>query len=212
MATVDPNDLKPNSHAYKERNEKKEKPKLMPAIKKDEIVTTKKSLGEQFKETFIEEDIREVKKYVIKDVIVPGIKNTVLDMLSMTFFKEPYYGGRSHSRDDGGYQYSARYKYKSSSSRRQERDDRDDLYDRDRKVDYRNIVLRNRDQAEDVVRQLRRRIEDYDTASIADLFDLVDITGKYTDNNWGWDNPNDIGIRRVSSGYLIDVAEAKLID
>ena len=59
---------------------------------------------------------------------------------------------------------------------------------------------------------MRRRIEEFDQVSVADMLDLMEMTGKYTDNNWGWTNPNDIGIRRVNNGYLIDVAEAKWLN
>ena len=48
--------------------------------------------------------------------------------------------------------------------------------------------------------------------ALKSLLDLVDVPGRYTDNNWGWDDDRDIGIRRVSSGYLIDVAEPKYLD
>ena len=219
MAAVDIDSLKPNSHLYKEGKEKgeekDEKEKLKPIVKKGGVVSTRKPLGKQFAETFIEEDIKEVKKYVIWDVVIPGIKHTILDMLSMMFFKESYYGGGRSSRDDH-YSYSARYKYKEDRSRRRSdsrRRDRDeDEYESNSRVDYRNIVLRNRNDAEDVVHELRKRINKYDTASIADLLELVSVSSKYVDNDWGWDNENDIGVRRVSNGYLIDVAEAKLLE
>lgn len=218
MSGVNIDDLKPNSHVYKEglkqEERKEQKEKIQAVVNKAGVVSTKKPLSKKFAETFIEEDVKDVKSYIVLDVIIPGIKNTILDVLSMMFFKEPYdRRGHRSSRDDR-YEYSARYKYKSNNDRlRRDRRDRDDeRYENDDKVDYRNIVLRNRSDAEEVVDQMRKRIRKYDTASIADLFDLIDITGKYTDNNWGWDREEDIGIRRVSQGYLIDVAEAKLLD
>lgn len=219
MATVNLEDLKPNSHAYKEslktEKRKEEKEKLKAVVKQANVVSTKKPLSKKFAETFIEDDVKDIKSYVVMDVVIPGIKNTILDILSMLFFGEGYRGGGRRSREDH-YDYSARYKYRSSrddrrSSKGRERD-REERYEGNEKVDYRNIILRNRGDAEDVVDQMRHRIEKYDSASIADLFDLIDVTGKYTDNNWGWDRPDDIQLRRVSSGYLIDVPEAILLD
>ena len=63
-----------------------------------------------------------------------------------------------------------------------------------------------------MVNRLRERIDEYEQATVADLFDLIDVSSNYVDNNWGWADPHDIGIRRVSSGYLIDVAEARHLD
>ena len=209
MATVDIEDLKPNSRAYKKSlSEKPEvKQKLVPIVSSNGVVSTKKSLGRKFAETFIEEDVKDVKEYVIFDVIIPGIKNTILDCMEMIFFAGSRGSSRSRGRSDEHYSYSARYKYK-ESSRREKRDEDDD----NRNVDYRDIVLRDKDTAQDVVDQMRGRIHEYGSASIADLFDLIDITGKYTDNNWGWTKESDIDYRRVSRGYLIDVKEAKLLD
>lgn len=218
MATVNIEDLKPNSHTYKEglkqEERKEQRERIQAVVNKAGVVSTKKPLSKKFAETFIEEDVKDVKSYIVMDVIIPGIKNTILDVLSMMFFREPYdrRGGHKSSRDDR-YEYSARYKYRSNGDSKSRRDRRDDdRYEQDDKVDYRNIILRNRSDAEEVVEQMRKRIRQYDTASIADLFDLIDVTGKYTDNNWGWDREEEIGIRRVSQGYLIDVAEAKLLD
>lgn len=217
MAKVDIDQLKPNSHTYKEGLERKEvvpvskeKPKLAPVVDKASIVRTKKTFGQKFKEAFISDDTKDVKTYIWKDVVIPTIKNTILDVGEMVLF-----GGstrRSYrDRDRDRVSYSSYYK--SEYNRRRDRDRRDDdRYVEDEKVDYRNIVLINFAKAEKVVKGLRERIEEYDQATVADLFDLIEVSSNYMDNNWGWTDPMDIGIRRVSSGYLIDVAEAKHLD
>lgn len=221
MAKIDIDQLKPNSHAYKEGLEhrkeiatvEKARPKLAPAVKKESIVATKKSLGQKFKEAFISDDSKDVKSYIWGDVIIPTIKNTILDVGEMILF-----GSTSGRRDRGRRDrdrvpYSSYYK-SDYNGRRRERDRRDDedRYRENEKVDYRNIILRDRRDAEDVVNRLRERIDEYEQATVADLFDLIDVSSNYVDNNWGWADPNDIGIRRVSSGYLIDVAEARHLD
>lgn len=195
-------------------NKSKEKEKLTPIVSKAGVVSTKKTLGDKVAEVFIEEDLNEVKSYILQDVIIPGIKNTILDVMEMIFFG----GTRGRARNSSG---NSREKvsyasyYKSESNRRSQRNDRDQQKSRpssNEKVDYTHIVLRNRSEAEDVVDKMCRRISEYGSASIADLFDLLDITGNYQDNNWGWTNERDIGLRRVSAGYLIDVAEAQPLD
>lgn len=206
----DINSLKPNSNKSKEQ----EREKLTPVVNKSGVVSTKKTFGDKVAEVFIEEDLNEVKSYVLQDVIIPGIKNTILDVMEMLFFggsRGRARGGNSNNREKVSY---ASY-YKSESSSRSQRQNRDQQRSRvisNEKVDYRHIVLRNRNEAEEVVDKIIRRISEYGSASVADLFDLLDITGSYNDNNWGWTNERDIGIRRVSAGYLIDVAEAQPLD
>lgn len=211
MAEVNMDSLKPNSHRYKNEEANKEKDRLKPVINKEDVVSTKESLGKKMVKSFVKEDIQDVKRYILLDVVIPGIKNTVLDMLQMAFFgevRDRRSSGYGRSSDREHYSYSARYRgssYSNSSSRR------DSDYRSDDKVDYKNIVLRNRTDAEEVVEQLRYRIRETGKATIGDLFDLMDLAGRYVDNDWGWTDERDIGIRRISSGFLIDVAEARYV-
>lgn len=223
MADIDVNSLEPNSHKYKAekangggKKEPESREKVSPIVKRDQVVSTKKPLGKKFAETFMTEDAKDVKSWLLMDVVIPGVKNTILDILSMMFFGEvDNRRGRGRKRrDDDRRDYSSYYGGSSSSrDRRDSRRRRDDsYYDSDDRVDFRNIVLRNRDDAEDLIEEMRRRIKVEGSVSVATLLDLVDVPGRYTDNNWGWDDDRDIGIRRISSGYLIDVAEPKYLD
>lgn len=217
---IDINSLKPNSHTYKDgirrdtvEKETDEREKLTPVVKKDAVVSTKRPLGKKLADMFISEDIEDVKSYVIRDLIIPGIKNAIIDIAEMIFFGERT--GRRGSRsgkDRDRVSYASYYKSddRRGSARRGGRNDRE--YERNDRVDYRNIILRDRRDAEDVVDSLKRRIHEYGSATIADLLDLIEVTGKYTDNNWGWTDERDVGIRRVNSGYLIDVAEASYLE
>ena len=229
---LDLDSLKPNSHKYKEEQKKSlekggeaPKPETEVIPKKTGIVSTKKSLGEKFKDAFISDDSRDVKTYIVWDIVIPTIKNTILDSIEMIFF-----GGSSRSRR-GSYgrepvSYNSYYKSEYNGSRRSVRRDRERDREKERryeasneKVDYRNIVLRDRRDAEEVVDYLQGHIKEFDQVSIADFIDHLGkmfsdfkATSNYVDNNWGWADERDIGIRRVSNGYLIDVEEAHYLD
>lgn len=209
MGEIDVKELEPNSHKYKA--EKAEKERAKPIIDKSAIVSTKKPLGKKFSEAFLTEDTNDVKSWLIKDVLIPGIKNTILDIIQMMFFGEVDSRRRGRTSRDRESRYDYRGCYNSGSSSRSSRR-REDRYDSDDRIDFRNIVLRNRNDAENVIEEMRRRIRNDGSASVADLLDLIDIPGRYTDNNYGWNDERDIGIRRVSSGYLIDVAEPRYLE
>lgn len=218
MADLDVNSLEPNSHKYKAEKAAGKAPesrkKATPIVGKEGIVSTRKPLGKKMAETFLTDDAKDVKSWLLLDVIIPGVKNTILDMISMMFFGEVDRRSRSRSRrdrDDYRTSYSSYYSGSSSRRSRSSRS-REDRYDSDDRVDFRNIVLRTRDDAEHVIEELRDRIRKDGSASVADLLDLIDVAGRYTDNNYGWEDERDIGIRRVSSGYLIDVAEPRYLD
>lgn len=216
MANIDISNLEPNSHAYKAEKARNEaaqnKEKIKPIVSHDQIVSTKKPLGKKFAETFMTEDAKDVKTWLIMDVLIPGLKNTILDVISMMFFGETDSRSRGSSRDRGG-RTNYRAKYRSSSDR-DDRRRRDDRYDSDDRVDFRNIILRNRADGEDLVNKMKERIEDTGSVSISELLDMIDAaaSSRYTDCNWGWDDPRDVGLRRISSGWLIDVAEPRYLN
>lgn len=212
MAEVRVEDIKPNSHAYKEQEKKKERSEVKQVVKKSAIVPQKESFGKKFAKSFLADEVNDVKEYIIMDCIVPGIKNAILNMISMSFFGESYDGGRRRGRDDR-YDYSSYYGRSSYSGRDRDRREkrREESRERDRSVDCRNIILYDRRDAEDLVDAMRDRIRDTGGVSVAELLTMIDEPSKYTDNDYGWDRADDIGIKRVSRGFLIDVPEPRYI-
>lgn len=221
---IDLANLKGNSFKDREakrEQEAKERTKAKPVIKKDGIVSTKKPVSKKIVETFIEDDVKDVKNYFLKDVLIPGLKNGCLELLETMFFGET--GRRRGSRYRDRYEprsgYSSYYRRGDSKDDRRDRDrDRrgrreNDRYEaRNDRLDYRNIILRNRADANEIVEKMCERIDEFDACSVADFFDMLDLTSTYQDNNWGWTDDRDIRVRRVSSGFLIDVPEAKYLD
>lgn len=198
--------IEPNSHKH-------QREKLKAVAHQEDLVSGKKGMGSKFASRFLDDASKNVKDYLIWDVVIPGIKDAILDAMSMIFFGETVSrsrGGRRSerkSRSDYRSYYDSRDAYRSSYRRD---DDRYEGRER-RENDYRNIVLREKRAAEDVVSKLRERILDCGEASIADLFDLLDLPTEYQQNNYGWRDERDIGLRRVNGGYLIDVAEARYL-
>lgn len=207
MADIRVESLEPNSHKYKAEKEARES--LKPIVKKDALVSTKKSGFQKFADSFFNRDIDSIKDWLIEDVLIPGAQETLVNLVQMLVFNEIRGGRRDRDYDD----YRSYYSGRSSSSRDRGRIDRRDYErDRDEKIDCRDIVLKYREDAERIIDEMRMRIRKYDSVSVADLFDLLDIPGKYTDNNYGWTREGDIGLRRVAGGYLIDVPDPRYLD
>ena len=77
---------------------------------------------------------------------------------------------------------------------------------------YDDIILSNRGEAEDVISRMDELIDAYGLVRVADLYDLVGITGNYTDNKYGWTNIRNAEIIRVRDGYMIKMPRAIPID
>lgn len=214
---IDPELLKPNSYKYRDEQKKAaekktERERLSPVARKDNLVQKKKGLGDRIVRAVVSEDIEDFKDWIVKDVIIPGAKDFMMDFVEGILFP-----GEKRSRRSSGPTLYSKF-YTESRRRRSERTDRERRNSRrepprrsEDRIDYRDLVFKNREEAEDVVIQMHRRIDDFGWATIADLYDLVEIPCEPTDYNWGWTRRRDIDVRKVSSGYLIDVASVDYV-
>lgn len=48
-------------------------------------------------------------------------------------------------------------------------------------------------------------IDKYGSATIADLYELLDKKSEYTDNDYGWKDLSTASQRRVREGYLLEL-------
>lgn len=211
MAKVNLEAIKPNSDEYRSamaKNEEREH--LKPLVAADSVVSTKPTLLRKLTSRFIKTDAKDIKNYVISEVIVPGLQNAFLDTIAMMFGKsvDSYDKDRRSGRKRN---YSSSYKGTDYSSRSRRDDNRD--YDRDDdRVDYRNIILKDRRDAEDIVNTMKDIIDEDGKVTVAQLLDLVGCESEFTDLRWGWTSPRDIRVTRVRSGFLIDVERARYVD
>lgn len=195
-------DYKANSHKSKAEAEKKEKEKITPVVKGNK---KKQSVTRKLADNFVSDDVHNVKSYVIMDVLIPAAKKAISDIVTngidMILYGE---SGRTKKRSSSDYISYNRY-----SSRDKDRD-----YDRGRTrsgYSYDDIVLDTRSEAMDVLARMDEIIDTYGQVSVADMYDLVDVSSNYTDNKYGWTNLRDAEPVRVRDGYIIKLPKAKPI-
>lgn len=200
----------PNSHRFKEQQKESGKEKK----KVEKVVTgrvkTRKNELRKFTDIFISEDANNVKSYIIMDVLVPAIKNTILDII--TDSAKMIFGGSDRSR--GNYS-SSKVSYRNFYDRHDDRRPSDISRVRTR-YSYDDIVISSRAEAEDVLDRMHELISSYGIVSVADFYDLVGVKSEYTDEKYGWTNLGRAGIERVRDGsgygYLIRLPKALPID
>jgi hypothetical protein len=74
------------------------------------------------------------------------------------------------------------------------------------------VIVGSLREAEEVINELSRIIELYNSATVADLYDLVDISGKFTDQKWGWTDMSIAAVNRVKEGYLLILPKLESLD
>ena len=199
-------DYKGNSHRSKEEVSTKE---LTP--KKVEQVATgkqrKKSDVRKFTDVFVSEDMASVKDYILMEVLLPAAKKAIADAVTNGIDMLLYGEARSKNRDRG-----SRVSYTRYYERDRERDYERGARTRARGYDYDDIILDTRREAEEVLDRMQDLIDTYGMVSVADLYDLVGISGKYTDNKYGWTHLRSADVQRVRDGYLLKLPKALPFD
>lgn len=188
-------EFKPNSHKSKELTPVHEK--KVEKIVKGTVKSKKKNGIDRLKDNFISEDAANIKTYVVMDVLIPAVKKAICDIVKngvdMILYGE---SGRSSRRPSEYVSYDRRYLDRGDSR----------FYKADRArigYSYNDIILETRGEAEDVLARMDELIELYGMVSVADLYDLVGITGNYTDNKYGWTNIRNAEPVHVRDGYML---------
>ena len=154
-------------------------------------------------DVFISEDISNVKNYILMDVIVPAIKKAIYDLVVGTLDMSLYGGRGSNSKRPTADKISYDY---NGVSRRDNRSFNNTKTNSG--YSYDDIILDTRGEAEAVLMRLDEIMEEYPFVRVADLYDLVGITGNYTDNNYGWTNIRNAEVVRVRDGEKIKMPRA----
>lgn len=190
--------------------------KRVERVTTNDVVRRKTPLSRRLREAFGGDDTRTVADYVLMDVMVPAAKDMMVDAVTQGFERLIFGEARSStrraaaSRGNSGYVSYNRFSGKSVAPK----DEARPTISRRARVnhDFDEIILETRLEAEQVLERLYDIINRYDSATVADLYDLVGITGEFTDNKWGWTNLHGSGVTRVRNGYLLDLPKPEPVE
>lgn len=193
------------SNSHKAREEVAEK--KVEKVVSGKTSTKKKSGMRKLSDTFLSEDVSNVKSYIFSEVLLPAAKKLVSDIVTNGTDMLLYGEIKNKKGNSSKVSYSRYY------------DDR-----RDRSRDYRSPVVRNnfdydeiifetRGDAEAVLDAMYDILNQYKVVSVAELYDLASITThNYTCNNYGWIDLRGSSVVRVRDGYILKLPRALAID
>ena len=199
------------SNANKDRDPRDPKPeKKIEKVVTGEVVQRPKSIGHKFKNIFFGGDARAAARFVTSDVLLPALRNLIVDMTSKGI-ERVVYGESSYRRRPSDYrpriQYNTPVYYRTPDPRDVRGPNLPDQgrpY-RTRRREPNDIILGTREEADDVVEQLMDVLDKYQVVSLADLYATLGVEGSYIDNKWGWTYLNNLEVRQVREGYLLDL-------
>lgn len=177
-----------------------------------EVIQRKSGVGGKFFRTFLAEDSRSVMSYVVMEVLLPAAKNMVSDAVSQGVERVLFGDARPRPAGRQGYtNYTSRFgrggvtttgsEYRRPEMSRQARATHD----------FNDIIISSRAEAEDVLDRLRDLINSYEVATVSDLYDLVGLTGEFTDDKWGWYDLRSAQVRAIRGGYLLHLPRTQPI-
>lgn len=195
---------KSNSHKSKELQEKTDKD--IHRIVKGQVKQKKKTGLQKVIGSVISDDSENIKSSVLNDIIIPVIKEAISNifengsgLVNTLLFGE---SRKSKKRAGGVSNISYRSYYESENEPIRARNS----------YSFDSIVIDNRGEAEEVLDTMNEIISRYGSVTVADFYELVGVTGKYTDNKFGWTNLLNASIVRVRDdggyGYIIKLPKA----
>ena len=105
-------DYQGNTRKEREKAEKKERPEkeVIEKVVTDEVILKPRPLGKRFKEIFFGGDAKQAVKFVSADVLLPALRNLVVDMVTKGA-ERLIYGENQYRRRPPTINYGARYQY-----------------------------------------------------------------------------------------------------
>lgn len=195
-------DYPSNAKKVREKPADKNRPEK---IVEGTVTTRKRGFVERFMGSFLSEDTGTVGNYLITEVLLPAAKNMISDAVSQGIERILFGDSRpTPSRSRPGYTNYSRLGQQMERRREMSRQAR-------ATHDFNDIILESRGEAEDVLDRLRDLINQYEVATVSDLYDLVGLTGEFTDDKWGWFDLRSASVRAIRGGYLLNLPRTQPI-
>jgi len=188
--------------------EAKQEKKVDPVVT-GEVQRRKKPLSKRFHETFFGGDAKGSLNFVVFSVLVPAAKEMLVEA-GAKGIERLVYGEttrRSAMRGPNPSNPAGYFNYN-----RMNPSDRPPPAQISRRArarhDFDEIVLQSRGEAEEVIDRMFDLLSRYDSASVADLYELTGLASSHTDHKWGWTDLRGSGVSRTrNGGYLLDLPE-----
>lgn len=196
---------------YSSKPDKIEEKNLEPVVDPDAYITKKKSLFKKFAEFIFNGDIQEVRTHLLQDVLEPAIRETIFDLVNRgaemllfdnTAHPSPIFKKNQTIISYNDYSNKNKQKHYEHNSGSREVTSSDDE----------ELLFKERGAAEKVLSRMVDILETYPYVTKEDLNTILKRTGKFTDNNWGWDNLSKARVERVRGYYLLYLPAPKHLD
>lgn len=201
------------SNSLKSQKDRAQDDRKIEKIVSGKVDIKKKNGIQRFSQLLTSDDGKNATSYMLSDIIMPAIKKALSDVatsgmdaisdIARNALDIALYGETGHSKKrskSGHISYRDYY----------DKDTRDVSHARSR--DYGDVTIDNRAEAEDVLDSMKDLIKRYGIARVADLYEMVGVSGDHTDVNYGWTDLHFARIVPCRDGFTIKMPRAMPID
>lgn len=211
-----------NSHIHRGNEIPPEVDKQIEKIISGEAVVRRPSGMKRFRSTFIAGDSKTVGDHVFWGLLVPAIKDAVVDMgqtfVEMMILGDRRPGGRMPrgQAPQQGTGSTSRFNYNGFSSGARVISGSPQNYTNNEQTSVQyspnEVVVPSRAEAEGVLQKLYELLDKYKAVTVADLYRTVGASPTYMDDKWGWVNLEHASYKRVRDGILIVLPSPGALD
>lgn len=188
------------------RSHKSREPREVVPVTRNPGRVRKQPVSRKFMETFIQGNARDVWSSMIWQTFFPNLRDNVADAvhdgIDMLFSGNGNSGGyRRGPRRHTGNNITRHNPDKALGGHAPERFSRDDR----RNHNLGTIEIDSRAEAEEVLNSMNATIDQYDLVSLAEFYQLVQISPETTDFGWGWEDLGGAKIIASRGSYYLDL-------
>ena len=200
-------DYPKNSHRFKEEQSNtdvQERPKVSPVVT-GVAKPKKRNEFRRLTDLFISQDAPKIRSYVLHDVLLPAFKKGLIGSIDMLFngghgsSYTPYDSSKPKVRYS---QYAEEpNNYRKATGTILAKDD----------VEYADIEYPNRGAAERVLLSMRDIHAEFQSVTLAEMYELSHLEHPYTYTKYGWTSLRDAKVVQRGDGYFIKLPPATLV-
>lgn len=205
------------ANSQKAKRGPEQEPKKIERVTSATAERRPRGLGKRFKETFVSGSAKMAFEYMITDVVVPAIQDTLIDAfqggIERLIKGEGSRGRRSTTSSAYGNvghvaynRMSAPTPTRSAASRMLSRQSRT-------RQDFGDLVIPTRQEAEEVLERMYDILSRYEVVTVHDLYELTGVAGTHVDKKWGWEELRGARADRLRNGtYLLNLPDPEPLD
>ena len=199
------------SNSNRSKQETKQKPPAHPVVQ-GAVTSKESSMVKRTARNFLADDMNNVKNYIFLDVLIPTIKDAIVNIVS-NGISMLVYGDVQPSKSSG-----SRFNYNGITNRKvlgNGVNPKAQAAERRVSHDFRDVEFSSRSDALEVLSRMNEYIMDYGNCTVEDFYQFAHQEEfiKFTDRDWGWTQLGNIEIMRLYGGkFALNLPRAERLE